>query len=399
MKRYLSYLDSVFYFCGMTELPNSLVKKVEERKKNNSFRVLTNHQEGVDFYSNDYLGFSRSKEIELSALELVKNENYIHGSTGSRLISGTHPLHTEAEKLIADFHNSPSALLYNSGYDANLGLFSSILQKTDIVLYDDLIHASIRDGIRLGLAKSFKFKHNNIEDLEAKLNKFSSSIGQLYVSVEGVYSMDGDTCPLKEVVDICNKYNAKLIVDEAHSTGVFGEYGQGLLCHLGLQEKVFARVHTFGKAMGSHGAVVLSSERLKDYLINYSRSFIYTTALPCHSVATIISSYKKLAQKKYSKLLQNKIQFFKDVVKSKEIDHLFLESNSAIQCCVFSGNHNVKRIEEKLKEHKIIVKAVLSPTVPKGKERIRICLHLFNSDDDILGLIDQLSLLIYRNSF
>ncbi len=380
----------------MIELPNSLIKKIEERNKKNAFRTLSEVSKGIDFYSNDYLGFSMSKEIEKRANVLLEQEKYVNGSTGSRLISGTHHLHTKAERIIADYHDAEEALLFNSGYDANLGLFSSILQKGDVILYDDLIHASVRDGIRLGLAKSFKFKHNDVLDLQVKLQRFSEISHQLYVAVEAVYSMDGDTSLLLQIVDLCDKYNAKLIVDEAHSTGVFGEKGKGSVCQLNLQKKVFARVHTFGKAMGAHGAVVLGSSNLKDFLINYSRSFIYTTALPVYSVATILSSYQELANKDYSGILLEKILFFKKIIKQKKIDHFFIESSSAIQCCVFSGNEKVKSIEQKLKEKKIVVKAVVSPTVPKSRERIRICLHLFNTNEEILLLIDQLSLLILK---
>jgi len=378
----------------MVNLPNKLKDKIKYRKESNSFRTIQVHNDGVDFYSNDYLGFSNSKKIKEYALELLDSMVYHNGSTGSRLISGSHPIHFQAEKMLAKFHGSESALLFNSGYDANLGLFSSVLQKGDVLLYDEFLHASCRDGIALSNAKSYKFKHNSLEDLECKILKFIDNFDTIYVAVESIYSMDGDSAPLLKLVNLCKKHNVKLIVDEAHSGGVFGNHGQGLIFNLGLENDVFARVHTFGKALGCHGAVVLGTKDLQDYLVNFSRSFIYTTALSPHSVATIISSFAHLEKNNSVKLLQEKISFFNKEIKLKGLENLFIKSNSAIQCCVISGNDKVKNIEKALQQKGYLVKAVLSPTVPKNKERLRICLHLFNSKDSIKVLIDELSIVL-----
>ena len=179
----------------------------------------------IDFSSNDYLGFSKSKSIQEATKRIISSEKFINGSSGSRLVSGSHTLHNSVERHLAGYHHAEAALLYNSGYDANLGLFSSILQKGDTILYDELIHASIRDGIRMSNASSYKFKHNSMDDLE---KKFSKSSGTIYIAVESIYSMDGDTAPLKKLVSFSKKNKCYLIVDEAHSTGVFGEYGKGI---------------------------------------------------------------------------------------------------------------------------------------------------------------------------
>lgn len=377
----------------MNFLPKELLEKLKAREENSSFRVLDSNIGLIDFSSNDYLGFSFSKEIKKHAEEILSKENFINGSTGSRLVSGSHKLHDKVEAYLAGFHNAEAALLYNSGYDANIGLFSSILQKGATVLYDELIHASIRDGIRLSNAKAYKFKHNSIEDLKRKYSRCS---GPIFIAVESVYSMDGDSAPLCELVEFSNNNNCYLIVDEAHSGGVFGELGKGMLQELGLENNVFARVHTFGKAMGCHGAVVLGKKELRDYLINFSRSFIYTTAAPLHAVATIRASYELLKTSNSIKELNGNIQFFKSEIKNKNLQDIFIKSESAVQCCLFKGNTNVKAIAAFLQEKGFSVKAILSPTVPKGFERLRICLHSYNAYDDIEELLKHLASFINR---
>ncbi|NJB81570.1 aminotransferase class I/II-fold pyridoxal phosphate-dependent enzyme [Wenyingzhuangia aestuarii] len=374
----------------MYKLPISLQEKLNHRNQENSFRSLSLFQEGVDFYSNDYLGFSRSKTIAENALSFLEENLGWNGSTGSRLISGTHKLHLEVEEQLAVFHKAEAALLFNSGYDANVGVFSSMLQKGDVLLFDELIHASVRDGIRLSTANTYKFKHNNLSDLEAKLIRWKENANQLYVAIETVYSMDGDKAPLKDIVDLCKKYNAHLIVDEAHSGGVYGANGQGLVCEFGLEADVFVRVHTFGKALGGHGAVVLGSKMLRDYLINFSRSFIYTTAIPLHAVATIKAAYLELGKTNAIEKLRAIISYFKLQIKELQLDDFFIISDSAIHCCVISGNTQVKNVALQIQELGVNVKAVLSPTVPKGKERLRFCLHAFNTKKEVNLVLNTL---------
>lgn len=378
----------------MKSLPEILVSKLKTRKENNSFRVLDSEKELIDFSSNDYLGFASNQEIKICTEKILSKEKFINGSTGSRLVSGTHNLHNEVEGYLANYHNSEAALLYNSGYDANIGLFSSVLQKGTTVLYDELIHASIRDGIRMSNAKSYKFKHNSVEDLQAK---FSRCKGPVFIVVESVYSMDGDSAPLMELVGFSQNNNCYLIVDEAHSGGVFGDKGEGLLQELDLENEVFARIHTFGKALGCHGAVVLGNNDLRSYLINFSRSFIYTTAASLHSIATIKASYLNLETTKAILILKNKIAFFKKCLQNYNIQNTFIPSESAVQCCVINGNNQVKRVARLIEENGFSVKAILSPTVPEGEERLRICLHAFNSNEEIQKLVECLSNSISRD--
>ena len=369
-------------------LPEELFQKLKKRKEEASFRVLRKFSNASDFSSNDYLGFAKSDAIRKNAEEILNNEIFINGSTGSRLVTGNHLLQESTENYLANFHQADAALLYNSGYDANVGLFSSVLQKGNFILYDELIHASIRDGIRLSNATAYKFQHNNLEDLK---KKFSKCDGTVFIAVESVYSMDGDSAPLKELVAFSEVNNCFLIVDEAHSTGVFGEKGTGLAQQLQLQNKLFARVHTFGKAMGCHGAVVLGSNDLRDYLINFSRSFIYTTAASLHSVATIKASYNELEHTNAIKKLHDNIRFFTATLIEFDLQSRFIKSESAIQCCVFEGNEKVKAIAQFLQEKGFDVKAILAPTVPKGQERLRICLHSFNTEKEITEVLQLLA--------
>lgn len=372
----------------MKRFPEELTRKINQRKEDNSFRNLTKRSSGVDFVSNDYLGFSKKESIQNSATEILSQNGFQNGSTGARLLSGNHPLHESVERELALFHKSEAALLYNSGYDANVGLFSAVLQKGATIFYDELIHASIRDGIRLSHAKAFKFKHNCLDDLQKKRNKVT---GLVYIAVESVYSMDGDSAPLNELVNFSIENNCFLIVDEAHSNGIFGEKGGGMLQEMQLEDKVFARVHTFGKALGCHGAIVLGSNELKDYLVNFSRSFIYTTAASLHSVAIISAAYQELCISEERTALKKNILFFKEEILKNKLQHLFVESDSAIQCCLISGNKKVKNIAISIQNEGYQLKPILSPTVPKGKERLRFCLHSYNRKEEIAKVLQLLA--------
>jgi 8-amino-7-oxononanoate synthase len=376
----------------------SLVEALENRKNGDSLRILSAERSGetgtglVDFCSNDYLGFSRSEILRDKIRQAEKEYPDINvGSTGSRLISGNTRFCEELESRIARFHQAEAGLIFNSGYDANLGLFSSLPQRTDTIIYDQLVHASIRDGIRLGLARAFPFKHNDVEDLE---RKFKAATGNIFVAVESIYSMDGDCAPLVEMAELCNQYDSDLIVDEAHATGVFGEKGRGTVVELGLEGKVFARLHTFGKALGCHGAIVVGSETLRSYLINFARSFIYTTALPFHSLMTISCAYDLLesSDKEQTKLKKNISYYKEERCRQSESggQHKTMESNSAIQCIIIPGNENVKTAARSLQQAGFDVRPILHPTVPTGSERLRICLHAFNTDDEISRLITAL---------
>lgn len=358
-------------------------ERISRSKSDNAFRTLQHNKDLIDFCSNDYLGFA--KETEIHNINNKSNELLQYGATGSRLISGNYELTEKTEIFLANFYKAPAALIFNSGYNANIGLFQCLPQRNDTIIYDEFIHASIRDGIRLSNASNFSFTHNNLTTLEQKL---SNAKGLVYVVVESVYSMDGDHAPLTEIVTICKKYNAALIVDEAHAVGIFGN-GKGLVNELELENDVFARIVTFGKAFGVHGAAILGSNELRDYLINYSRAFIYTTALPLHSIITIKNVHEFLLQNlNRINTLKELINYFRSLTSNFELQTL--NSYSPIQCIIIPGNNEVKAMADKLQQNGFDVRPILSPTAPKGQERLRICLHSFNSKEEVDNLVNTL---------
>ncbi|MGA9637187.1 aminotransferase class I/II-fold pyridoxal phosphate-dependent enzyme [Flavobacterium sp.] len=381
----------------MKRIPQQLVTKLEKRIQSNSLRQLGSTRLPIDFSSNDYIGFSKSEAIFNETHEYLLHHHWNqNGATGSRLISGNHPVYTAVEKEIANFHQSESALIFNSGYDANVGFFSAVPQKGDFILYDELCHASIRDGIQLSNAKAYKYTHNDFEDLERLLQRCQTELTEMYIVTESIFSMDGDTPNLEELITLTEKYNCLLVIDEAHSLGVFGDKGEGLVQYLGLHEKVFARIMTFGKGLGCHGAAVLGSNDLLTYLVNFARSFIYTTGLSPHAVATIGIGYKNLITHSHSieKLRQN-ITYFNQQKILLGLQPLFVRSKSAIQCAIIPGNEKVKNMASQLQEKGFDVKAILSPTVPEGQERLRFCLHSYNTEEEITTLLKTIGALVF----
>ncbi len=358
--------------------PSFLINSLDKRRKDKTLRKLKIDYPSIDFSSNDYLGFS-TQGILYNEINKLDSSIKI-GSTGSRLISGNSSVYQELEKSIALFHQADSALIFNSGYDANLGLLSSVPQKGDLILSDELIHASLIDGIRLSYATHYKFQHNSIEALEALLVRHKETFKEIYIVVESVYSMDGDCAPLAAYVELCQKYGTHLIVDEAHAIGLFGEHGKGLCNELKIEKDCFARIYTYGKAMGCHGASVVGSIVLKDFLINFSRSFIYTTAMPEHSLLAIKAAYQLLQNTPQIAELKNNIRYFNSKITAS---NSFIESASSIHCKIVSGNQEVQTLEDICWENKLFVKSIKSPTVKATQERVRICLHAFNTQQEI----------------
>jgi 8-amino-7-oxononanoate synthase len=379
---------------------------LQQRKEQLLFRSLRTKENLVDFCSNDYLGFSQKIKVNSDIC------NYSSGATGSRLLAGNTQFVEDLEQEIADFHGAEAGLIFNSGYDANVGLLSCIPQKNDLLLTDELIHASMIDGARLSYATRYKFRHNDVENLEIRLQSSDVRVQEtqenlqsknalstpnieyrtsnIYIAIESVYSMDGDIAPLQAISNLCEKYEANLIVDEAHATGVFGKNGRGLISELGLEDKVFARIVTFGKALGCHGAIVLGSKNLRDYLINFARSFIYSTAAPHHTHESVKQAYQLLSSPDFSnEKLHNLITFFKKQA-LQILDLQLIESNSAIQCIIIPSNEKCRFVASELQEAGLDIRPIVSPTVPKGKERLRICLHEFNTEEEVLRIFEVL---------
>ncbi|MDX1349444.1 MAG: pyridoxal phosphate-dependent aminotransferase family protein [Putridiphycobacter sp.] len=360
------------------QFPAKLKEKIEKRKKQGKLITLINHDELIDFYSNDYFGVS---EIPHVAHDLKA------GATGSRLISGNYEYLEALEDYFSAFFGYEAGLVFASGFDANVGIYSSILHKGDLVITDSLIHISIKDGIRLSYAKSYSFKHNDLESLERKL-QLGNPDGDIFVVVESVYSMDGVIAPLAEISEICKKYGAYLIVDEAHSGGIIGHKGKGLTHELNIDKDVFLKLVTFGKAYGSTGAVVLCSKELRQYLINFCTPFIYTTGMSELHADRMRQAFEIVSEmNEERKLLRDNINYFKSVARTKNIN--LIDSPTGIQPIIIPDLKDLIAKVNELVEAGYAVRPIVAPTVPLGLERIRICIHSFNTKEEIDGLLSH----------
>ncbi|KAJ5256560.1 Pyridoxal phosphate-dependent transferase major region subdomain 2 [Penicillium angulare] len=387
-------------------LAEALANALKSREAKSARRRLTIlPQETVDFSSNDFLSLSTASIYRNRLLAHLNKapESFPFSSGGSRLLDGNSAYAEELEQFVAEFHHAPTALLFNSGFDANIGVLSSIPQPGDLVVYDEYIHASIHEGIRLSRAgRQAMFSHSSPIDLRKVLESsiqndknIQDGTRNIFIVIESIYSMDGDIAPIKEFLDIVDELlpcgNGYFIVDEAHATGVFGPRGAGIVQELGVQERIFIRVHTFGKALASHGAVVLCGPEVREYLINYARSLIYTTALGFPFLAAIRTAYELLSSGE-TELLQCRLQSLVTYLHTRlaslqihpsvmfEVDH-FPES------AIFAlRTFQPRELASFCQKMGIVVRAIMAPTVPKGKERVRVCLHAGNTEEEIDSL-------------
>ncbi len=334
----------------------------------------------IDFASNDYLGFSKNKTV-------------------SEEIFGNELIFEEAEEFIAAFHQTESASIFNSVQEANFCFFSLIPKKGDLILFDELCPSSIRDAILLSKAKSHPFEHNDFEDLgKLILNQGSKTQNSeaIYIITESVFSMDGDTPNLEELAQLSQKYHCNLVIDESNSLGVFGSKGEGLIQMLGLQDFCFARIMTFENALGCAGATIIGSNKMKANLLQLSGNYDYFSEHSTLSLAAILAAYQQLESEKQSmeNLRENRI-YFNQELNLLGLKPLFVRSKSAIQSAIISGNQNVKRIANQFKEKGFDVNPIFSPEVPEGQERLRFCLHSFNSKKEISEVLRLLSAFVF----
>jgi 8-amino-7-oxononanoate synthase len=377
------------FVMAMKSITPQMQQRLDERKAKGNLRALPAIHLPYDFTSNDYLGLARSEALgQMIANRLDDLGVPAHGGTGSRLLSGNSGFAMELEQKLAGKFNGEAALVFNSGYQANLCLISAVAQKGDTILYDQLSHVCLKEGAWLSKAKTFAFLHNDLADLERRLE---TADGNKFVVVESVYSMDGDIAPLKGIIALCKKHEARLIIDEAHGTGVFGEGGNGLVCSLGLEGDFFAKVYTFGKAMGVHGAAIVGDQQLIDYIINFGRPFIYTTAMPLHSLVAIEQAFDYLTLNAHLQTdLHQKIDHF--IAQFPKGDNLArFSSHTAIQPIIVPGNERAKAMAEALQVRGFDVRPILAPTVREGEERLRICLHTYNTEEEITELCQILN--------
>ena len=374
-----------------TNLNNRLVHFLSQRTAQDNLRSLKINQGLIDFSSNDYLGFSRSAWIYQHINEDLKQYQHLSkGATGSRLLNGQTQQIDDLENQIAAFHNGETAILFNSGFDANMGLISTLAQKGDLIIYDELIHASMHAGIKLSKASSLSFKHNDLDDLKTKIP--TDFGGQIFVLVESIYSMEGDFSPLKELCLFCEEKNIYLILDEAHALGILGKKGRGMANVEGVEDKIFARVYTFGKALGAHGAAVVGSRILKDYLINFCKPFIYSTALDLHSILSIKWGYKFLLNNENQLIKLNKLNNYLNERIITNPAPFKMVGQGPIFGIYCATNQKAKNISRHLISKGIDIRAILYPTVPLGLERLRFIIHSFNTKEEIDFLLDELNI-------
>jgi 8-amino-7-oxononanoate synthase len=329
--------------------------------------------------SNDYLGLSLHPLLKQAACGAISQ--YGTGAGASRLISGTGPLHEELEQRTAQFKGTDAALVFNSGYAANAGIIPAIASEGDVILSDSLNHASIIDGCRLSRATLEIYRHCDCDHLESLLRKLSSSRRRLIVT-DSVFSMDGDIAPLPEIASLAEKYSALLMVDDAHATGVLGQAGRGSAEHFGLSGRIHVQMGTFGKALGSFGAYVAGSRELIDLLVNRSRSFIYSTALPAPVCAASLAALNLVDHEpeRRDRLLANREAFGQNLV-AHGVN--VASSPTPIVPILCGSSSNAVRISRELLDRGIFASAIRPPTVPEGTSRIRMTVLATHSDQDL----------------
>ncbi|KAI9048842.1 hypothetical protein LZ554_006700 [Drepanopeziza brunnea f. sp. 'monogermtubi'] len=386
---------------------------LHSRKSNSAFRALTTAPpDAIDFSSNDFLSLSHSPLFKAAYLEELTTSPLFHlGSGGSRLLDGNSAYAEGIEADIARFHHAEAALLFNSGFDANAGFFACVPQRGDVVLFDEFVHASVHEGMRLSRAAARKsFAHNDVSDLRLKIEEVQRGNervrrgeGNVFVAVESLYSMDGDLAPLEEILGLVEEMlprgNGLVVVDEAHSNGIYGSQGRGIVCSLGLESRFFARLHTFGKGLACNGAAILCSPLTREYLINYARPLIYSTSMSFPSLAAIKVMYSLMRQGVTEPL----IVYLNDLV-----GHFFhrlsiLQPRSGRGIALLELPKEVPRspifallspeprsLAKYCQDAGFVVRPIFPPTVPEGTQRVRVCLHAGNTYEDVNRLVARI---------
>ena len=347
--------------------------------------IVANNKPYLSFCSNDYLGLANRPEL-IATMQKAAGDSGV-GSGASGLVTGHHRYHDDLEKQLAKFVNMPAALLFSSGYMANIGVLGALVGRGDAIFADKLNHACLNDGGYYSLAEFNRFAHNDVDALE-KLLKVSTAKYKL-IAVDAVFSMDGDIAPLAEYLALCEKYDAYLYVDDAHGFGVLGEHGQGSLNHLKLKSPRIIMMATLGKAAGVAGSFVAGESVVIDYLIQTAKSYVYSTPAPPALSATLSASVKLIEEGDDLRThLRSLIAYFKDNLHCKKWQ--LLPSQTSIQPLLVGGNLEALALSEFLQNIGILVPAIRPPTVPVGTARLRISLSAAHSLDDIKQLISAI---------
>lgn len=349
-------------------------------------KICFGGREYIDFSSNDYLGLSNHPKLIEAAIQAL--DKWGLSSSASRLMSGDLEIHHRLEEEVARFKNKEAGLIFNSGYQANTGIISALYGRGDCVFSDRLNHASIIDGILLSGARFFRFQHNDAGHLEVLLKKERRKFKQSLVVTETVFSMEGDRAPLKDLVDLKDKYNCSLMVDEAHATGIFGKDGSGVAEEENLSGDIELIMGTFGKALGGFGAYLATSQKIKEFLINACRSFIYSTALPAVIIAANLAALELLKEEpERRKSLLDSAQFFRQALKERGFA---VRGSSQIVPLIIGENLKTVDFAQALQEKGYWVLPIRPPTVPKNQARLRFSLTTYHNKEVLERLVNDI---------
>ena len=332
--------------------------------------VVINGKRVLMFSSNNYLGLANHPGLKKASMDAALY--YGTGSGGSRLISGSMEVHRTLEKALALFKGTDGALLFSSGYHANVGAISALAGEGDLILSDEFNHASIVDGCRLSRGEVRVYKHGDMNSLKEILRR-SSKFKQRLIVTDSVFSVDGDIAPLPDIVDLAEKYSALVMVDDAHGTGVLGKKGKGAIEHFGLEGKVEIQMGTLGKALGSFGAYIAGSEDLIQYLVNKTRSLLYTTALPPSVCGSALAALKILGERpELVSQLRNNASYFRKGM--RDLGYPISESGTPILPLILRDPFVTMNMARSLFDEGVYVQGIRPPTVPEGTSRLRITL-------------------------
>ncbi|MBE9519515.1 MAG: 8-amino-7-oxononanoate synthase [Proteobacteria bacterium] len=343
-------------------------------------KIIGSDDELLDFSSNDYLALSEHPEVIAASRKYL--EEFGAGAGAARLMSGDLEINHQLEEEIAQLKAKEAALIFGSGYLANIGVIPALVNRGDLLVTDRLSHASIYDGCLLSGAKVIRFRHNDMDHLQQILHEKRSQYNRALVVVESIYSMDGDRCPLKDLVDLKKQNDFLLMVDEAHATGIYGSHGGGVIEEEGVVDGVDIAMGTFGKALGSYGAYVATSKQMVDYLVNKARSFIYATGLPPAVIgATLAALHLVKTEPELRQGLHEKVAFFKKQIRKNGLkDDL---GPSQIIPIMVGDSAKALALSEQLRNNRIFVKAVRPPTVPENTARLRFSITRFHQEEDL----------------
>jgi 8-amino-7-oxononanoate synthase len=343
---------------------------------------------GVDLSSNDYLGLAGDPRMKLALLEGVNSAARV-ASTGSRLLSGHDEAWTQLERDFARWVGTDTALYFTSGYAANVGLLSALLRPEDTVFSDSANHASLIDGMRLAKCRRVIFPHGDLNFLEDALRQAAPAAGARLIVVESIFSMEGDRAPLPDLVNLAERYNAELVVDEAHATGVVGRRGCGAVAAAGLSPRVLATVHTCGKAMAAAGAFVCGTEKLRSFLVNRARTFLFNTGLPPYFAAQIFAGMSLAQDAERERAHLAKLSsFLRHELRSQGFE--ITASDSQIIPVILGTNQTAIYFAEHLSAGGFGVRAIRPPTIPAGSARLRFSLTAKLSQETLAELVAAL---------